>query len=161
MVNLVPVFGALVLAFMWRREVVFFRADKVLLCLFVQVLVSAVTGYAAKGAMSPDPLEGVKIMAGLPLWRGFAAGLEDALFVLPAFLLPPNYRGGFLILSMASFALGHAYQGNAAMLAKLPAVPVVYFLAARYGILTTIAAHSITDVLALIAIRVLWRGLAS
>ena len=96
------------------------------------------------------------ILAEVPMWKAALAGFEDALFVLPAFLMSGNERWLFLVVSSILFTSGHSYQGWTPMLAKTFTVPVVYLLlAGEYGILTTMAAHSLQDLIAITAMRLM------
>ncbi len=93
---------------------------------------------------------------GIPIWRATTAGLEDVLFVLPAFFISRrSWRFAFLSLSTILFCAGHSYQGFFAMASKAPFVLVSYFLVAEYGILTTVISHSLNDVVVVIIARAL------
>lgn len=142
MIDLIPLAGLVALALLRRHEAVAFKASEVLNCLFLRA--GAMLGWAAvlvvffPVRISESPL--------MPLWCHVAAGLEDVLFVLPALILPRPWRYGFLAFSTLVFMSGHLYQGDFPALAKLPFVPLSYILAARFGILTTVAAHSLNDI---------------
>ncbi len=145
MIYLIPASGAAVLFYAWIQQnpAVRFTHKALIPCLFIQAAsILAVVGVLSWIMPFDVSAEGY---GDIPAWRVIAAGLEDALFILPAFIIPKPWRYGFLALSAISFTSGHAYQGAVPALAKVPYVFVGYILAARFGILTTIAAHSIND----------------
>jgi hypothetical protein len=87
------------------------------------------------------------------------AGLEDAIFVLPLLLAPKIriVRLAAISIMTYSFCRGHDYQGMHAMIAKAPYVPVAYYFASHYGILTTIIPHALHDMWALSVLKTrLW-----
>lgn len=143
---LIPLTGLTVLLYVAHRHPGLLRFDRrgVLPCLAWSVTACLLTGLPAMFSGAPR-LEGLPILVAAPVWVFALAGLEDALFVLPAFLVPKPYRWGFLAYSSVVFTVGHAYQGNA-MWGKMLSVPVVYWLAGRYGIVTTMVAHSLQDI---------------
>lgn len=85
------------------------------------------------------------------------AGFEDCAFVLPLHLLSPEYRVIFASIMSPLFIRGHSYQGESAMWAKIPYIATTYILSLRYGILTTVAAHAIRDLMAISGLKVLFK----
>lgn len=138
---MIPLVGALVLYYAWTKHMVAFSRKDMFRVWFVQ---TAAVLAAAFFFMDFFPLERYDLID-VPLWRIATAGLEDAVFVLPAFFIKKPWRWAFLVASSISFTLGHSYQGDVSMLAKTPYVFVTYVLAARYGIGTTIVVHSLND----------------
>ncbi len=152
----ISIVGMMVWAVMWRHRVMRFRPQYVvrvgalravvLLAWALLLVVIAPAMFAKSIVASVDDIS---------LSRAMLAGLEDAVFILPAFLIPRPYRWAFLGFSTALFCRGHAYQGDFAAITKLPFVILSYFLVAEYGVVTTIVAHSINDILVVLAIRAL------
>jgi len=147
----------LFMAYEEKLPVLRFTPRRVFAVLVISMFVLAVTGMIST-ALFPDPPDtnDAAIFADVSVWQVLLAGLEDAVFVLPAFFLDKKQdRLAFIVLSSALFTSGHAYQGYGAMFAKVFMVPMVYLMAERWGILTTIVSHSLMDVMTISLVKAL------
>lgn len=170
MIAIIGLFFCLIVFFYLKRRDLFkFNFRKAVRFWFVETICCVLVVYALKltpipdariysvtDSMTPEMTRMVKekSILGISL-----AGLEDAIFVLPLLLLPQIRVVRLLGITVMTYTFmrGHDYQGTHAMLAKAPYVPVAYYFAARYGILTTIIAHAWNDVYALTILKIrLW-----
>lgn len=146
-------FGVFLLWLAWRTNnpVVRLTPNRILAVLGINVLVISATGIISIAIFGSPKVGSLDDVA---LWQGLFAGFEDCVFVLPALMLEDKIeRRAWLLLGTLLFTSGHSYQGNGAMFAKLFVVPVVYLMASEWGILTTMAAHSLMDVTSLTILR--------
>ena len=149
--------GLFFLYLAWEEGLVKVRPDRIHYAMAINVSVGLAFGWIV-GLLSPTPdkaelLAGMKEVLDLPTWRLWLAGFEDAIFVLPLFMLREKWRPTFMVFMAVAFATAHSYQGFVPAAAKLVFVPVVYLMAKRWGILTTMIAHSLQDVLAVALLR--------
>jgi hypothetical protein len=130
------------------------------------VVVSFLTVLAAQLALSGparwvvpgDPVENPAaleaILALNPLFM-LLVFWEDLVFVLPTLLVPEKLRVPALIVSAAVFSSLHGFWGPEAMIMKLPIIPLWHVLARKYGLLSTMASHVLTDLLIVVTIQTL------
>lgn len=104
-----------------------------------------------KGAISSRKL------ARVPVWRLALAGGEDTIFVAPLLLLPSKLVLPALCLSAALFALAHVGYPPMTRFPKAFTIPLWYYFASRFGLLTVMVAHGLIDVLAVVVARQLLR----
>ncbi len=161
MIPYIPFIGVAILLLLWKNPVMRFQSRGVIPTLIIRGLMLVGWGIILLSVFRYSEVSVNIADAGVEPWRIIASGLEDALFVLPAFIIPKSkWRLAFLAYSTVVFCIGHEYQGFYYAAAKAPFVIISYALAERYGILTTIMAHSLNDVLAFSATALLMRGRA-
>lgn len=149
MIALIGLF-ILFMAYEERLPVLRFTLRRVLVVTVISVLVLAATGVISTAIFGDAGVSDSDIFSDVSIWQVVFAGLEDAVFVLPAFFIDKKRdRLIFIVLSSALFTSGHAYQGYADMFAKVFMIPMVYLMAERWGILTTIVSHSLMDLTAI------------
>ena len=138
----------------WEEGKVKVTPNRIHYVMAINVTVLAATGALVRLFSSqPVDMAGVKEILDQPTWRIALAGFEDAVFVLPVFMLSERSRPFFLTFLAIAFASAHSYQGFGPAAAKVFFVPVVYLMAKRWGILTTMIAHSVQDLLAISLLR--------
>ena len=163
------IFCLIAIFYLKRKDLFKFSFKKAVRFWFVETICCVLVMYALKltpipdqriynitDSMTPGMARMIKETSVLEI---SLAGLEDAIFVLPLLLLPQLRLVRVLGVGVMTYTFmrGHDYQGTHAMLAKAPYVPVAYYFASRYGILTTIIAHAWNDMYALSVIKIrLW-----
>jgi len=149
-----------VFKFNWRKAVRFLVVNSLVTIALMGLLkftpIKDAPLYTVTNGMTPNMIQMIRntSVAEISL-----AGLEDAIFVLPLLVQPKIWlvRLFFTGVMTYVFMRGHDYQGTHAMLVKMPYVPIAYYFASRYGILTTIVAHAFNDVWALTVLKTrLW-----
>jgi len=164
---MITIFGllfCLVVFFVFKRRDLFkFNFKKACRYMLVDVIVISILSsgldYAGINKIE-DPMDGVtyemqQMIKNTSILGISLAGFEDAIFVLPLLVLPQVRVIKYVGIAAMSylFMRGHDYQGRRAMLVKVGCIPIAYYFASRYGILTTMASHAAKDMIALSAIK--------
>lgn len=145
-----------VFRFNWKQAINFWFTEMVftiMLVGFINILpIEDSKRVNVHNSLTPELIQLIKEKSILDI---SLAGLEDAIFVLPLLVAPVTLwiRIPAMTVMTYTFMRGHDYQGKKAMLAKMPHVPVAYYFASRYGILTTIVAHAVNDMYALAMLK--------
>ncbi len=143
--------------FNWRKAVRFWCIETILSVALLYGLkltpIQDVPLHKITDGMTPDM---VRVLKETSVPEIALAGLEDAIFILPLLVAPKIRLVRFALLGVMTYTFmrGHDYQGKHAMIAKAPYVPVAYYFASRYGIMTTIIAHAFHDMYALSVFKI-------
>ena len=134
--------------FNWRKSLLFIFTYYILI-----VLTTVGTQYTTVNKVSEKEI--IEKIKQISYADAALAGLEDAVFVLPILLLPQNavIVVPAILVSSWVFAQGHQYQGEDAMKSKFLYVPIAFYFAGHYGILTTMIAHAANDLIAIAILK--------